>query len=239
MSEVAGRLAPQVGAHGPCRRPMAAAASCWAASRACRRRKVVVIGGGVVGTHAAKIAVGMGAQVTVVDRSIGCAALSGHVFGGSIQDPMLDPQHDRGTRPSADLIIGAVLVPGAAAPKLITRTQLKDEAGLGDRRRRHRPGRLLRNLARDDHACRPDLREVDGVMHYCVANMPGAVARTSTLALGNATMPALHVCAGQTRAGRPARACCWPTTCSRPVAPCSPRMGWRSSCGPRWPARRC
>lgn len=187
MSEVAGRLAPQVGA--------------WTLQKANGGRgvlmggvpgvgpaKVLVIGGGVVGTHAAKIASGMGADVTVSDRSLARLRYLDDVFGGTFKTSYASAGNTAELAAEADLIIGAVLIPGAAAPKLISKAQLSEL----------KPGAALVDVAIDQGGCfetsRPTTHEdpiydVDGIMHYCVANMPGAVARTSTIALGNATMP--------------------------------------------------
>ncbi len=187
MSEVAGRLAPQVGA--------------WTLQKANGGRgvllggvpgvlpgKVLVIGGGVVGTHAAKIAAGMGADVTVLDRSVARLRYLDDVFGGMFKSAYSDAATTMELARQADLIVGAVLIPGATAPKLISRKQLSEL----------KPGAALVDVAIDQGGCfetshatthQDPIYEVDGIMHYCVANMPGAVARTSTLALGNATMP--------------------------------------------------
>ncbi len=187
MSEVAGRLAPQVGA--------------WTLQKANGGRgvlmggvpgvgpaRVVVIGGGVVGTHAAKIAAGMGADVTVLDRSLPRLRYLDDVFGGQFKTSYASAGNTVELAAEADMIIGAVLIPGAAAPKLISRAQL---ANL-------KPGAALVDVAIDQGGCfetsratthQDPIYDVDGIMHYCVANMPGAVARTSTIALGNATMP--------------------------------------------------
>ncbi|MCE8508667.1 alanine dehydrogenase [Ruegeria pomeroyi] len=187
MSEVAGRLAPQVGA--------------WTLQKANGGRgvlmggvpgvgpaKVLVIGGGVVGTHAAKIAAGMGADVTVLDRSIPRLRYLDDVFGGTFKNSFASAGNTIELARQADMIIGAVLIPGAAAPKLISRAQLSEL----------KPGAALVDVAIDQGGCfetskatthQDPIYEVDGIMHYCVANMPGAVARTSTIALGNATMP--------------------------------------------------
>ncbi|PKP74604.1 MAG: alanine dehydrogenase [Alphaproteobacteria bacterium HGW-Alphaproteobacteria-6] len=187
MSEVAGRLAPQVGA--------------WTLQKASGGRgvllggvpgvspgRVLVIGGGVVGTHAAKVAAGMGADVTVLDRSIPRLRYLDDVFGGSFKNAYASAGNTIDLARQADLIIGAVLIPGAAAPKLISRAQLSEL----------KPGAALVDVAIDQGGCfetshatthQDPVYEVDGIMHYCVANMPGAVARTSTIALGNATMP--------------------------------------------------
>jgi len=187
MSEVAGRLAPQVGA--------------WTLQKANGGRgvllggvpgvspaKVLVIGGGVVGTHAAKVAAGMGADVTVLDRSINRLRYLDDVFGREFKNVYASAGNTIALAREADLIIGAVLIPGAAAPKLISKAQLKEL----------KPGAALVDVAIDQGGCfetsratthQEPIYEVDGIMHYCVANMPGAVARTSTQALGNATMP--------------------------------------------------
>lgn len=187
MSEVAGRLAPQVGA--------------WTLQKANGGRgvlmggvpgvgpaRVVVIGGGVVGTHAAKIAAGMGADVTVLDRSLSRLRYLDDVFGGTFKTSYASAGNTIELAQAADMIIGAVLIPGAAAPKLISRAQL----GM------LKPGAALVDVAIDQGGCfetskatthQDPIYDVHGIMHYCVANMPGAVARTSTIALSNATMP--------------------------------------------------
>ena len=187
MSEVAGRLAPQVGA--------------WTLQKANGGRgvllggvpgvgpaRVIVIGGGVVGTHAAKIAAGMGADVTVLDRSLPRLRYLDDVFGGQFKTGYSSAGLLEELLVTADLVVGAVLIPGAAAPKLISRAQL----GM------MKPGAALVDVAIDQGGCfetsratthQDPIYDVDGIMHYCVANMPGAVARTSTIALGNATMP--------------------------------------------------
>ncbi|SLN51598.1 alanine dehydrogenase [Ruegeria meonggei] len=189
MSEVAGRLAPQVGS--------------WTLQKANGGRgvlmggvpgvgpaKVVVIGGGVVGTHAAKIAAGMGADVTVLDRSLPRLRYLDDVFGNTFNNQYSTAGATAELIQTADMVIGAVLIPGAAAPKLVTRAQLSTM----------KPGAVLVDVAIDQGGCfetskatthADPIYEVDGIMHYCVANMPGAVARTSTIALGNATMPFL------------------------------------------------
>lgn len=189
MSEVAGKLAPQVGA--------------WTLQKANGGRgvlmggvpgvgpaQVVVIGGGVVGTHAARVAAGMGAQVTVLDRSLPRMRYLDDVFGGVFRTGFASAGYTAELVAQADLVVGAVLVPGAAAPKLVTREQLSTM----------KPGAAIVDVAIDQGGCfetshatthQDPIYDVDGIMHYCVANMPGAVARTSTIALGNATMPFL------------------------------------------------
>jgi len=150
--------------------------------------KVVVIGGGVVGTHAARIAAGMGADVTVLDRSLPRLRYLDDVFGDRFRTRYASAGANAELVAEADMVVGAVLIPGAAAPKLVTRAQLATM----------KPGAAIVDVAIDQGGCFETSRatthedpiyEVDGIMHYCVANMPGAVARTSTLALGNATMP--------------------------------------------------
>ena len=187
MSEVAGKLAPQVGA--------------WTLQKANGGRgvlmggvpgvlpaKVVVIGGGVVGTHAARIAAGMGADVTVLDRSLPRMRYLDDAFGGVFRTAYSSAALTAELVAEADMVIGAVLIPGAAAPKLVSRAQLATM----------KPGAALVDVAIDQGGCfetsKPTthadpIYEVGGIMHYCVANMPGAVARSSTQALGNATLP--------------------------------------------------
>ncbi|MEJ1997022.1 MAG: alanine dehydrogenase [Maritimibacter sp.] len=187
MSEVAGKLAPQVGA--------------WTLQKANGGRgvllggvpgvspaKVLVIGGGVVGTHAARVAAGMGADVTVLDRSLPRLRALDDMFRSEFATGYASAAYTAEKVAEADMVIGAVLVPGAAAPKLISREMLSTM----------KPGAALVDVAIDQGGCFETSRatthedpiyEVDGVMHYCVANMPGAVARTSTQALGNATLP--------------------------------------------------
>ena len=151
--------------------------------------EVVVLGGGVSGTHAATIALGMGANVTVVDKSSEALRRLSAQFGTGVRTIY-------STRAAiAELVTRADLVIGARAGARRRRAEARhprdaqdDEAGRGDRRRRHRPGRLLRDVASATTHSDPTY-VVDGVVHYCVANMPGAVARTSTFALNNATLP--------------------------------------------------
>ena len=189
MSEVAGRLAPQAGA--------------WALQKANGGRGVLlggvpgvgpgtvtVIGGGVVGINAARIAAGMGADVTVLDRSLPRLRHLDEVCGGQLNTRFSTAAATEELVVQSDLVVGAVLVPGAAAPKLVHRAQLGAM----------KPGSVLVDVAIDQGGCfetsRPTthddpIYEVDGIVHYCVANMPGAVARTATIALTNATMPFL------------------------------------------------
>ena len=189
MSEVAGKLAPQVGA--------------WTLQKANGGRgvllggvpgvgpgKVVVIGGGVVGTHAARVAAGMGADVTILDMSLPRLRYLDDTFGRLFRNRYSSGAATAELIAEADLVVGAVLIPGAAAPKLVTRAQLSTM----------KPGAAIVDVAIDQGGCfetskptthEDPIYEVDGIMHYCVANMPGAVARTSTIALTNATMPYL------------------------------------------------
>ena len=189
MSEVAGRLAPQVGAY-TLQKANGGRGVLMGGVPGVAPAKVVVIGGGVVGTHAAKIAAGMGADVTVLDRSLPRLKYLDDVFGGTFKNQYSTAGATAELVRDADMVIGAVLIPGAAAPKLISRAQLSDM----------KPGAVLVDVAIDQGGCfetskatthADPIYEVDGIMHYCVANMPGAVARTSTQALGNATLPFL------------------------------------------------
>jgi len=187
MSEVAGRMSVQVGAHCLEKEP-GGAGILLGGVPGVPPGKVVILGGGVSGTHAARMAMGLEAHVTVIDRSLDRLKQLDEEFGSKLytQYATVDAieQHVIG----ADLVIGAVLVPGAAAPKLVTRAMLK----------RMRPGSVLVDISIDQGGCfetsKPTTHAnptyvVDGIVHYCVANMPGAVARTSTFALNNATLP--------------------------------------------------
>ena len=189
MSEVAGRLAPQVGAY-TLQKANGGRGVLMGGVPGVAPAKVVVVGGGVVGTHAAKIAAGMGADVTVLDRSLPRLKYLDDVFGGTFKNRYSTAGATAELIREADMVIGAVLIPGAAAPKLVSRADLSEM----------KPGAVLVDVAIDQGGCFETSRatthadpiyEVDGIMHYCVANMPGAVARTSTQALGNATLPFL------------------------------------------------
>jgi alanine dehydrogenase len=186
MSEVAGRMATQVGA------------SCLEKERGgkglllggvpgTRRGKVVILGGGVVGSHAARIAVGMGAQVTVLDVDGTRMSYLEDIFGASIETLYSNPTNIEEAVIDADLVIGAVLVAGAKAPKLVDEELIK----------RMQPGSVVVDVAVDQGGCiatcRPTTHdqptfELHGVVHYCVPNMPGAVPQTSTFALTNVTI---------------------------------------------------
>jgi alanine dehydrogenase len=150
--------------------------------------KVVVLGGGVVGAHAARIARGMRAQVTVLDRAARVLAALDAEFGGAVATRFASAEAIEEAVHDADLVIGAVLVPGAAAPRLVTRAMIA----------RMRPGSVVVDVAIDQGGCFETSRPTthadptyveEGVVHYCVTNMPGAVARTSAVALNNATLP--------------------------------------------------
>jgi alanine dehydrogenase len=187
MSEVAGRLAPQVGAH--CLEKAAGGRGVLLGGvPGVPAAEVIVLGGGVSGTHAATIALGMGANVTVVDRNPEALRRLSSQFGTGVRTIYSTKSAVAELARRADLLIGCVLVPGAAAPKLITRDMLKTM----------KPGSVIVDVAIDQGGCAETSKAtthsdptyvVDGVVHYCVANMPGAVARTSTFALNNATLP--------------------------------------------------
>lgn len=187
MSQVAGRMSMQVAA--------------WALMKTKRGRgvllggvpgvtpaKVVIIGGGVSGSNAAEIAVGMRADVTVFDRNNARLSELDAQFNGALKTMYSTKASLDAAVRAADLVIGAVLIPGASAPKLVSRAQLKHM----------QPGAVLVDIAIDQGGCfetshatthEDPIYEVDGILHYCVANMPGAVPRTSTYALNNATLP--------------------------------------------------
>jgi alanine dehydrogenase len=150
--------------------------------------KVVVLGGGVVGTHAVAIALGMGAEVWVLDRSVDVLRGLWKQFGRPLNTVFSTRDAIERHCTSADLVIGGVLIPGASAPKLVTASIVK----------KMKPGSVIVDVAIDQGGCcetsRPTTHDeptyvVDGVIHYCVANMPGGVPRTSTFALNNATLP--------------------------------------------------
>ena len=187
MSEVAGRLAPQVGAHA-LEKAQGGRGVLLGGVPGVPAADVVILGGGVSGTHAATIAVGMGAQVTVVDRSADALKRLAAQFGTSISTVFSTRSAIEELVRRADLLIGTVLVPGAAAPKLVTREMV----------RTMKQGAVIVDVAIDQGGCVETSHAtthadptyvVDGVVHYCVANMPGAVARTSTFALNSVTLP--------------------------------------------------
>ncbi|KUM03206.1 alanine dehydrogenase [Chromobacterium subtsugae] len=187
MSEVAGRMAIQAGAHA-LEKAQGGRGVLLGGVPGVAPAKVVVIGGGVVGLNAARMAMGAGADITILDKSLTRLKEIDMVFGGRIKTLMSNSANIDESIREADLVIGAVLIPGAAAPKLVTRAMLKTM----------KPGAVLVDVAIDQGGCfetsRPTTHQdpiytVDGIVHYCVANMPGGVARTSTQALTNATLP--------------------------------------------------
>ncbi|MBW1710780.1 MAG: alanine dehydrogenase [Deltaproteobacteria bacterium] len=187
MSEVAGRLAPQVGAHY-LEKVQGGRGVLLGGVPGVEKGKVTVIGGGVVGTNAAKIAVGLGAEVYVLDINPRRLAALDDIFGSSITTIMANQENIARLVSVSDLVIGAVLIPGAKAPALITREMISSMP----------PGSVVVDVAIDQGGCvetsRPTTHQdpvfvIDGVIHYCVTNMPGAVARTSTFALTNVTLP--------------------------------------------------
>ena len=186
MSEVAGRLAPQVGAHA-LEKAAGGRGVLLGGVPGVPAAEVVILGGGVSGTHAATIALGMGAKVTVVDRNPEALRRLALQFGPAVSTVYSTHAVIADLLKRADLVIGTVLIPGAAAPKLITREMLKTM----------KTGSVIVDVAIDQGGCAETSKAtthadptyvVDGVVHYCVANMPGAVARTSTFALNNATL---------------------------------------------------
>ncbi|MCP5150212.1 MAG: alanine dehydrogenase [Ectothiorhodospiraceae bacterium] len=187
MSEVAGRLAVQAAAH--ClERVQGGAGMLLGGVPGVEPARVVIIGGGVVGTNAAHIAAGMGARVTVLDRSPEALRTLWRIFGNRVETVYSTRAALEEHVLDAEVVVGGVLVPGAAAPKLVTAEMV----------RRMRPGSVVVDVAIDQGGCFETSRAtthaeptyvVDDVVHYCVANMPGAVPRTSTHALNNATLP--------------------------------------------------
>jgi alanine dehydrogenase len=187
MSEVAGRMAIQVGAHY-LEKMSGGRGILLGGVPGVPAARVVILGGGVVGTNAAKIAVGMGAHVTIIDNNLERLRELDDIFLSKISTLASSAYMIHDAVSEADLIVGAVLVPGASAPRLVTRSMLKDVPN----------GAVIVDVAVDQGGCiettRPTTHSdptyyVEGVLHYCVANMPGAVPRTSTFALTNATLP--------------------------------------------------
>lgn len=187
MSEVAGRMSIQEGAKY-LEKPMGGRGILLGGVPGVRPAKVLILGGGVVGTNAAKMAAGMGADVTIMDISLPRLRYLDDVMPANVNTFMSNEYNIRELIGSHDLIVGAVLIPGAKAPHLITRDMLKEMA----------PGTVLVDVAVDQggciETCKPTTHQdptyvIDDVLHYCVANMPGAVPYTSTLALTNATLP--------------------------------------------------
>jgi alanine dehydrogenase len=187
MSEVAGRMAVQVGAH--ClEKEQGGIGVLLGGVPGVPAAKVVILGGGVAGTNAARMAMGMEAWVTVIDRSLPRLYELDLQFGAQLHTLYSTMENIEREVAAADLVIGAVLVPGAAAPKLVSRSLV----------RAMRPGTVVVDISIDQGGCfetsRPTTHDAptyieEGVVHYCVTNMPAAVARTSTVALNNATLP--------------------------------------------------
>ena len=189
MSEVAGRMAVQVGAQY-LERPNGGRGILLGGIPGVAPAKVVVIGGGVVGHNAAKMACGLGANVTIIDRNLNRLRELDDIYSNSIRTLASNTYTIRDAVVEADLVIGAVLIPGASAPKLVRRSMIS----------RMRPGAVVVDVAIDQGGCvetahatthTDPIYYVDGVLHYCVSNMPAAVPHTSTFGLTNATVPYL------------------------------------------------
>ena len=187
MSEVAGRMSIQAGAHY-LEKAHGGSGTLLGGVPGVAPGKVLVVGGGVVGTHAAKMAVGLGAEVTILDRSIPRLRELDDIFRGTVKTVYSTVDAIEHYSERADLVVGAVLIPGAAAPKLLTREHIRNM----------KEGSVVVDVAIDQGGCFETSRAtthqdpvyvIDNVVHYCVANMPGGVARTSPLALNNATLP--------------------------------------------------
>lgn len=187
MSEVAGRMATQQGAKY-LEKPILGKGVLLGGVPGVPPGKVLVLGGGVVGTQAAKMAAGLGAQVTIMDINLDRLRYLNDVMPANVVTRFSNEVNIRELIPHMDLIIGSVLIPGAKAPKMITRDMLKEM----------QPGTVLVDVAVDQGGCfettRPTTHQdptfiIDDVVHYCVANMPGAVPYTSTIALTNVTLP--------------------------------------------------
>ena len=201
MSEVAGRMAVQAGAHS-LEKAQGGMGILLGGVPGVPPARITILGAGVVGANAARIAVGSGAHVVLIDRDLDRLRHMDDVFGARVVTVFSNAENVEKNVLSADLVIGAVLLPGAAAPKLVTKDMVK----------RMKPGSALVDVAIDQGGCfetsRPTTHSaptyiVDGVVHYCVANMPGAVPRTSTYALNNATLPyVLALAAGHREALR-------------------------------------
>ncbi len=186
MSEIAGRLSIQEGAKY-LEKPFGGKGVLLGGVPGVHSAKAVILGAGIVGINACKMAVGLGADVTVMDIDLEKLRALDALYGNRVQTLFSSPTAIRNEVADADLVIGAVLVPGASAPKLLKREYLQDMAA----------GSVIVDVAVDQGGCFETTKAtyhndptyvVDGIVHYCVANMPGAVARTSTLALTNATL---------------------------------------------------
>jgi len=195
MSEVAGRMSVHIGAYY-LQRPNGGRGILLGGVPGVLPGDVVIIGGGVVGINAAKMALGLGARVTILDNNLDRLRYLDDVFGGTLQTLASNKAHIAEAVRHADLLVGGVLIPGAAAPKLVTREMVRDM----------KKGSVIVDVAIDQGGCVEGVHptthsnptfEVDGVIHYCVANMPGALPRTSTIALTNATLPFTRILANQ------------------------------------------
>ncbi|MBN26583.1 MAG: alanine dehydrogenase [Alteromonadaceae bacterium] len=187
MSEVAGRMAVQAGAHY-LEKAQGGSGTLLGGVPGVAPGKVLIIGGGVVGTNSAKMALGLGADVTILDRSLPRLRELDDIFDGRVKTVFSTVDAIEHYSSKADLVVGAVLIPGATAPKLLTAEHVKNM----------KEGSVVVDVAIDQGGCfetskatthQDPVYVVDGVVHYCVANMPGGVARTSTMALNNATLP--------------------------------------------------
>ena len=187
MSEVAGRMSVQVGAHY-LERTNGGEGMLLGGVAGVPGAEVLIVGGGVVGTNAAQIALGMGANVTIIDKNIDRLRFLDQVLHGRCHTLASNTQNLREKIATADFVVGGVLLPGAKAPKLVTRAMIESM----------KDGAVVVDVAIDQGGCfetsKPTshsdpVYDVNGVIHYCVTNMPGAVARTSTLALSNVTLP--------------------------------------------------
>jgi alanine dehydrogenase len=187
MSEIAGKMSIQEGAKY-LEKPMMGRGILLGGVPGVAPAHVVILGGGVVGTNAAKVAAGLGANVVIMDINLDRLRYLDDVMPANVHTVFSDPHTVRDHLLQADLVVGAVLIPGAKAPRLVTKQDLKDMKN----------GSVIVDVAIDQGGCietaRPTTHQqptymVDGVVHYCVTNMPGAVGRTSTIALCNATLP--------------------------------------------------
>jgi Alanine dehydrogenase len=187
LSEVAGRMSIQQGAKY-LEKPQGGKGILLGGVPGVKSAHVLVLGGGVVGTHAAQMAAGLGAQVTIADISLPRLRYLSEILPANVQTIISNNYNIEQLLPQVDLVIGAVLIPGAKAPHLLTREMLK----------LLQPGSVVADVAIDQGGCfetsRPTTHDnpvydVDGIIHYCVANIPGAVPMTSTAAITNATLP--------------------------------------------------
>jgi alanine dehydrogenase len=194
MSEIAGRLASQAGAHF-LEKPLGGRGVLLGGVPGVAPGRVLVLGGGIVGYNSAIIALGLGAQVTILERSIDRMRHLDEILSGRVSLVMSSTLQIESSITEADVVIGAVLIPGARAPKLVTRDMLGQM----------KPGAVIVDVAIDQGGCvetahptthTDPVYTVDGILHYCVANMPGGVPITSTKALTNATLPYVEEIAG-------------------------------------------